>query len=97
MMFYDLSDSPWESNPGGDEIFHGVQIGPEANSASYTIWTGSFPGAKRTERGVDHTLTLVPAWKLVAAIPRPSFDAGRVTFTFKAYQCEKKIGPLEVE
>ena len=34
------------SNPGGDEIFRPVQTGPEANPASFTISTGSFPGVK---------------------------------------------------
>ena len=31
-----------------------VQTGPGANSATYTMGTGSFPGVKRPERGVDH-------------------------------------------
>jgi len=31
-----------------------VQTGPRAHPASYTIGTGSFPGVKRPERGVDH-------------------------------------------
>ena len=32
-----------------------VQTGPEAHPASYTMGTGSFPGLKRSRRGVDHT------------------------------------------
>jgi len=91
MMFYDQSDSPWESNSAETRFFHGVQIGTEANPASYSIWTGSFAGAKRTKRGVDHKLHLVLGCKLAAAIPRPSFYAGRMTFIFNAYQCEKKM------
>jgi len=31
-----------------------VQTSPEANPASYTMGTGSFPGVKRPGRGVDH-------------------------------------------
>ena len=31
-----------------------VQTGPGAHPASYTMGTGSFPGIKRTGRGVDH-------------------------------------------
>jgi len=30
-----------------------VQTGPGAHPASYTMGTGSFPGVKRPERGVD--------------------------------------------
>ena len=31
-----------------------VQTGPGAQAAPYTVGTGSFPGVKRPERGVDH-------------------------------------------
>jgi len=31
-----------------------VQIGPGAHTVSYTMGTGSFPGVKRPECGVDH-------------------------------------------
>jgi hypothetical protein len=31
-----------------------VQTGPGAHPTSYTMGTGSFPGVKRPERGVDH-------------------------------------------
>jgi hypothetical protein len=31
-----------------------VQTGPAVHPASYTMGTGSFPGVKRSERGVDH-------------------------------------------
>ena len=31
------------------------QTGPGAYPASYTMGTGSFPGVKRPERGVDHS------------------------------------------
>jgi len=33
-----------------------VQTGSEVHPASYTIGTGSFPGVKRSGRGVDHPL-----------------------------------------
>jgi len=31
-----------------------VQTGPGTHPASYTMGTGSFPGVKRSGRGVDH-------------------------------------------
>jgi hypothetical protein len=31
-----------------------VQTGPGAHPTSYTVGTGSFPGVKRSGRGVDH-------------------------------------------
>jgi len=31
-----------------------VQTDPGAHPASYTMCTGSFPGVKRSRRGVDH-------------------------------------------
>ena len=37
-----------------------VQTGPGAHPASCTIGTGSFPGVKRLERGVDHPPHLAP-------------------------------------
>jgi hypothetical protein len=40
-----------------------VQTGPEAHPASCTIDTGSFPGVKRSERGVDHPPRLAPRLK----------------------------------
>jgi hypothetical protein len=33
-----------------------VQTGPRAHPASYTMGNGSFPGVKRSGRGVDHPL-----------------------------------------
>jgi hypothetical protein len=43
------------SNPGGSTFSAPVQTGPGAHPASYTMGTGSFPGVKRPECGVDHT------------------------------------------
>jgi len=34
--------------------FTPVQTGPGAHPASYTMGTGSFPGVKRPELGIDH-------------------------------------------
>ena len=42
------------SDTGGGEISAPVQTVPGAHSASYTMGTGSFPGGKGPERGVDH-------------------------------------------
>jgi hypothetical protein len=39
------------SNLGEGEIFH---TRPDRHPASYKMDTGSFPGIKRPERGVDH-------------------------------------------
>jgi len=33
-----------------------IQTGPGAHPASYRVGTGSFPGVKQLERGVDHPL-----------------------------------------
>ena len=40
--------------PVGARFSAPVQTGPEAHPASYTVGTGSFPGLKWPERGVDH-------------------------------------------
>ena len=40
--------------PVGARFFALVQPGPGAHLASYTMGTGSFPGAKRPERGVEN-------------------------------------------
>jgi hypothetical protein len=40
------------SNPGGVEIFRTCP--KQANPASCTMDTGSFPGVKRSGRGADH-------------------------------------------
>ena len=40
-----------------------VQTGPEAHPAPYTMGTGSFPGVKRPERGVDHPPLLARSLK----------------------------------
>jgi hypothetical protein len=40
-----------------------VQTGPGADPASYTMGTGSFPGVKRLERGVDHIPHIAPGLK----------------------------------
>jgi len=41
----------------GARIFAPVQTGPGTQPASYTIETGSFPGAKRPGSGVDQPHT----------------------------------------
>jgi hypothetical protein len=63
-----------------------VQTCPRAHPAAYTMGTGSFPGLKRPERGVDHpppptprlkkkySCPLLPLWAFVAC--------SRVNFTF---------------
>jgi hypothetical protein len=48
---------PWiESRWGGEgrDFPHPSRPAPGANPATYTLGTGSFPGLKRTGRGVDH-------------------------------------------
>jgi hypothetical protein len=67
-----------------------VRTGTEAHQAYYTMGTGSFPGVKRTGRGVDHPLNLVPMLKsrVIPLLPsRPSRPVlGRnLTFTTGSY------------
>jgi hypothetical protein len=40
--------------PVGARFFAHVQTGPGAHPASFTMGTGSIPGAKRPGRGADH-------------------------------------------
>ena len=47
-------DSPGIESRWGARFSASVQTGSEANPASYTMGTGSFPGVKRPGRGVDH-------------------------------------------
>jgi len=47
-------DGPGTESRWGTRFSAPVQTGPGAHSASYTMGTGSFPGVKRPERGVDH-------------------------------------------
>jgi hypothetical protein len=47
-------DSPGIESRWGARFSAPVQTGPGAHPASYTRGTGSFPGAKRPRRGVDH-------------------------------------------
>jgi hypothetical protein len=42
--------------PVGVKFFTPAQTSPGAHPASYTMGTGSFPGVKRSGRGVDHPL-----------------------------------------
>ena len=44
----------------GARISAPVQTGSEAQPASYTMGTGSFPEVKRPGRGVDHPPHLAP-------------------------------------
>jgi hypothetical protein len=52
---YGLDGPGIESRGGGAKFSSPVQIGSEAHPASYSMGTGSFPGVKRPERGVDHS------------------------------------------
>jgi hypothetical protein len=47
-------DGFYDRIPVGVRFSAPVQTGPGTYPASYTIGTGSFPGVKRSERGVDH-------------------------------------------
>jgi hypothetical protein len=58
-------DGPGIESRWGARFSGSVQTGPGAHPASYTVppiqWgTGSFPGVKRPERGVDHPPHLAP-------------------------------------
>jgi hypothetical protein len=50
----------WGWHLSGGKIF---KTGPGAHSASYTMGIGSFPGVKRTGRGVNHPTLLAPRLK----------------------------------
>jgi hypothetical protein len=49
--------------PVGARFSAPTQADPGAHPASYTMGTGSFPGVKRPDRGVDHPPHLVPRLK----------------------------------
>jgi hypothetical protein len=62
-----------------------VHTGTGAHQAYYTMGTGSFPGVKRTGRGVDHPLNLAPMLKsrVIHLLPsRPSKSVLGRTLTF---------------
>ena len=50
-------DGPGIESRWGARFSATVQTVPGAYPASYTMGTGSFPGVKRSERGVDHPTT----------------------------------------
>ena len=63
-------DSDWlRAGRSGDRILvvarlsAPVQTGPGARPVSYTMGTGSFPGVKRLDRGVDHRPHQAPKLK----------------------------------
>ena len=47
-------DGPGIKSRCGARFSAPVQTGSEAHPASYTMGTGSFPGVKQPERGVDY-------------------------------------------
>ena len=47
-------DGPGIESRLGARFSASVQTGPGAHPTSYTMGTGSVPGVKRLERGVDH-------------------------------------------
>ena len=53
-------DGPGTESRWGRDFSAPVQTGPGAHPASYKMGTGSFPGVRRTGRGVDHPPHLVP-------------------------------------
>ena len=64
-----------------------MQTGPEANPATFTVSTGSFPGVRRRRRGADHPplSTAEDANGLQLYLRLPSVGAmacHAVTFTF---------------
>ena len=50
-------------NPDGDEIFSTCPDRRGVHPASYAMCSGSFPGVKRSGRGVDHRPHLAPKLK----------------------------------
>ena len=51
-----MLDGPGIESRWGRDFSAPVQTVSGAHPASYTVGTGSFPGVKRPERGVDHPL-----------------------------------------
>ena len=49
-------DGPGIESRGGARFSAPVQTGPGAHPASYTMGTGSFPGVKRSGRGVENSI-----------------------------------------
>jgi hypothetical protein len=49
--------------PVGTRFFAPILNGPGAHPASYTMGNGSFPGVKRSGRGVEHPPNLAPKLK----------------------------------
>jgi len=56
-------DGPGIESRWGARFSAPVQTGPGAHPASFTMGTGSFPGVKRPESGVDHPPHLAPRLK----------------------------------
>ena len=57
--FWDRDSSFWPERsvdriPVGEKCSSTFQPGPGAHPTFSTMFTGSFPGVKRSERGVDH-------------------------------------------
>ena len=50
----------YDSPQNGAKFFVAVYIGSGAHPSSFAMATGSFPGVKRPERGVDHPPLLAP-------------------------------------
>jgi len=53
----------WDRIPVEARFSAPVHTGPRTHPASYTMGTGSFPGIKRPERGVNHAPHLAPRLK----------------------------------
>ena len=60
-------------NPGGGQIFHSIQTGPEEpNPLSCTEGTWSFPGVTGQKCGADHPPSPSASYKWVADILPPT-------------------------
>jgi hypothetical protein len=75
------------------------QTGPGAHPASYTVGTGSFPGAKQPGRSVNHPPQLAPRlnkeWSYTSILyptPVPSCHVVKRTLPFyaRSQNCEKR-------
>jgi len=82
MAFCYIILGPGNRIPVGARFSATVQTHP----ASYTMGTGSFPGVKRPERGVDHpphlALRLRKEYSYTSTHPWASVACSTVNFTF---------------
>jgi hypothetical protein len=77
-------------NLGGNVIFRNLQTGHEAQPASYTMGTGSFPRVKRSRLGVVHPPHVVSRLKKKYSYAYSHFGPYWVSCAVKHINLNKK-------